>query len=158
MQSCASQKSDSACLVGCIVTSFILSSMFISQCLAGRKSAYIHTYLSSFVYVLILFRLLQAEESVKTLESIRFDLSTRNAELQEKVVKVQEQMRELRNRPREEQDITRVENLTRQLDSANKQIVKLKAQHKTKVKNLTKQLDGLKQVRNVLCRSNFRIC
>jgi hypothetical protein len=94
--------------------------------------------------------LLQAEQSVKTLESIRFDLSTRNAELQEKVVKVQEQIRELRNRPSEEQDSTRVEDLTRQLDNAKTQIMKLKAQHKTKVKNLNKQLDGLKQVRNCL--------
>lgn len=102
------------------------------------------------MYVSIFFRLLQAEESVKTLESIRFDLSTRNAELQEKVVLVQEQIRELHNRPQEEPDNTRVEDLILQLDSANKQIMKLKAQHKTKVKNLTKQLDGLKQVRNVL--------
>jgi t-SNARE complex subunit (syntaxin) len=102
------------------------------------------------VYVSIFFRLLQAEESVKTLESIRFDLSTRNAELQEKVVKVQEQIRELHNRPLEEPDNMRVEDLTLQLDNANKQIMKLKAQHKTKVKNLTKQLDGLKQVRYVV--------
>lgn len=102
------------------------------------------------MYFSIFFRLLQAEESVKTLEFIRFDLSTRNAELQEKVVKVQEQIRELRNRPLEEPDNMRVEDLTLQLDNANKQIMKLKAQHKTKVKNLTKQLDGLKQVRNVV--------
>jgi len=102
------------------------------------------------VCVSIFFRLLQAEESVKTLESIRFDLSTRNAELQEKVVKVQEQIRELHNRPVEEPDNIRVEDLTLQLENANKQIMKLKAQHKTKVKNLTKQLDGLKQVRNVV--------
>lgn len=102
------------------------------------------------MYVSIFYRLFQAEEAVKTLESIRFDLSTRNAELQEKVVKVQEQIRELRNRPVEEPDNMRVEDLTVQLDNANKQIVKLKAQYKTRVKNLTKQLDELKQVRNVV--------
>jgi predicted RNase H-like nuclease (RuvC/YqgF family) len=88
------------------------------------------------------------EESVKSLESIRFDLSTRNAELQEKVVKVQEQLKGLQERPPEEQDSTRVEDLTRQLDDANKQIMKLKAQQKTKVKNLNKQLDELRKVRS----------
>jgi septal ring factor EnvC (AmiA/AmiB activator) len=102
------------------------------------------------VYVSIFFRLLQAEESVETLESIRFELSTRNAELQEKVVKFQEQIRELRNRSLEEPDIMRVEDITVQLDNANKHIMKLKAQHRTKVKNLTKQLDGSKQVRIVV--------
>jgi t-SNARE complex subunit (syntaxin) len=100
--------------------------------------------------------LLQSEETIKTVEFIRFDLSTRNAELQEKVVKVQEQIRELRNRPPKEQDNTRMEDLTRQLDNANKHITKLKAQHKTKVKNWTKQLDGLKQVKKCfLSRSSF---
>ena len=84
------------------------------------------------------------------MESIRFDLSTRNAELQEKVVKIQEQIRELHNRPVEEPDNRRMEDLTLQLDNANKQIMKLKTQHKTKVKNLTKQIDELKQVRNVV--------
>jgi chromosome segregation ATPase len=93
-------------------------------------------------------RLHHLEESVKNLESIRFDLSTRNAELQEKVVKVQEQFKGLQERPPEEQDSTRVEGLTRQLDDANKQIMKLKAQQKTKVKNLNKQLDELRKVRS----------
>jgi chromosome segregation ATPase len=88
------------------------------------------------------------EESVKNLESVRFDLSTRNAELQEKVVKVQEQIKELRERPSEGQDGTRVEDLTRQLNDASKQIMKLKAQQKTKVKNLNKQLDELRKVRH----------
>jgi predicted RNase H-like nuclease (RuvC/YqgF family) len=92
-------------------------------------------------------RLLHLEESVKNLELIRFDLSTRNAELQEKVVRVQEQNKELQKRPVEEQDITRVEDLASQLDDANKQIMKLKAQQKTKVKNLNRQLDELKKVK-----------
>ncbi|PNF39690.1 hypothetical protein B7P43_G05662 [Cryptotermes secundus] len=91
-------------------------------------------------------RLHHLEDSVKSLESIRFDLSTRNAGLQEKVVKVQEQLKGLQERPPEEQDHTRVEDLTRQLDDANKQIMKLKAQQKTKVKNLNKQLDELRKM------------
>jgi ABC-type transporter Mla subunit MlaD len=94
------------------------------------------------------------EENVKGLESVRFDLSTRNAELQEKVVKVQEQIKELRERPPEGQDSARVEDLTRQLDDASKQMVKLKAQQKTKVKNLNKQLDELRKVR---CDSDFEV-
>jgi peptidoglycan hydrolase CwlO-like protein len=94
------------------------------------------------------------EESVKSLESIRFDLSTRNAELQEKVVKVQEQIKELRETPPQGQDRTKVEDLTRQLDDANKQIVKLKAQQKTKVKNLNKELDELRKVR---CDAGFEV-
>lgn len=88
------------------------------------------------------------EDSVKSLESIRFDLSTRNAELQEKVVKVQEQFKALQERPPEERDSTRVEDLTRQLSDANKQIMKLKTQQKTKVNNLNKQLDELRKVRS----------
>lgn len=88
------------------------------------------------------------EDSVKNLELIRFDLTARNVDLQEKVVRVQEQNQELQKRPVEEQDNTRMEDLAHQLDDANKQIMKLKLQQKTKVKNLTKQLDGLKKVRS----------
>lgn len=94
--------------------------------------------------------MLELEDSVKSLELIRLDLTTVNVELQERVVRVQEHNEELQKRLVEEQDNKRIEDLAHQLDDANKQIVKLKAQQKSKVKNLTKQLDGLKKVRGHL--------
>lgn len=76
-------------------------------------------------------------------------MTTGNAELQEKVIIVQEQNQELQKRLVEvQEDNKKMEDLAHQLDDANKQIMKLKAQQRTKVKNLTKQLDGLKKVRS----------
>ncbi|CAG2059183.1 unnamed protein product [Timema podura] len=85
----------------------------------------------------------------------RFDLSTRNAELQEKVVHLQELTASLQSRNSElelglEEKATAdkgdVGQLTEQLDAANKQLIKVKAQHASKIKNLKKQLDSLKKV------------
>ncbi|KAJ4450846.1 hypothetical protein ANN_02277, partial [Periplaneta americana] len=80
------------------------------------------------------------EESNKSLESVRFELSTRNAELQEKVVRIQERVAEVQEKPScedaEHQDIVL------QLDEANKQNKKMRG----RIKSLTKQLDGLRKV------------
>nr|CAD7444039.1 unnamed protein product [Timema bartmani] len=100
-------------------------------------------------------RLAHFEEINRQLESTRFDLSTRNAELQEKVVHLQELTARLQSRNSELElsleakataDKGDVGQLTEQLDAANKQLIKVKAQHASKIKNLKKQLDSLKKV------------
>nr|CAD7397130.1 unnamed protein product [Timema cristinae] len=100
-------------------------------------------------------KLAHFEEINRQLESTRFDLSTRNAELQEKVVHLQELTTRLQSRNSElelglEEKATagkgNVGQLTEQLDAANKQLIKVKAQHASKIKNLKKQLDSLKKV------------
>jgi predicted RNase H-like nuclease (RuvC/YqgF family) len=110
----------------------------------------VNKFANKFLHISKYCRLLELEDSVKSLELIRLDLTTVNVELQERVVRVQEHNEELQKRLVEEQDNKRIEDLAHQLDDANKQIVKLKAQQKSKVKNLTKQLDGLKKVRGHL--------
>nr|CAD7398304.1 unnamed protein product [Timema poppensis] len=100
-------------------------------------------------------KLAHFEEINRQLESTRFDLSTRNAELQEKVVHLQELTARLQSRNSElelglEEKATAdkgdVGQLAEQLDAANKQLIKVKAQHAGKIKNLKKQLDSLKKV------------
>jgi septal ring factor EnvC (AmiA/AmiB activator) len=109
----------------------------------------VNKFVGKFLHIFIYFRLLELEDSVKNLELIGSDLTTGNAELQEKVIIVQEQNQELQKRLVEvQEDNKKMEDLAHQLDDANKQIMKLKAQQRTKVKNLTKQLDGLKKVRS----------
>ena len=97
----------------------------------------------------------QVEENNKNLLTLRFDLSARNAELQEKLVKLHEKNLEFQKEinsleekiSAKAEDSTSQENLQKQLDETNKMMSKMKAQHKSKVKSLTKQLDGLKKVR-----------
>ncbi|KAJ9590599.1 hypothetical protein L9F63_016369, partial [Diploptera punctata] len=89
-------------------------------------------------------KLHQVEENNKELLSIRFDLSARNAELQQKVVKVNEKNYELQKRLNEVNELK--DNLQSQLDDANKQMTKLKAHYKSKMRSLTKQSEGLKRV------------
>ncbi|XP_067012259.2 protein lava lamp [Anabrus simplex] len=91
-------------------------------------------------------RLHQLEESNQKLESVRYDLSTRIAELQSKVVNLQTQNSDLQKMHTGGPEGSRVEQLLKQLDDANKQMIKNKAQYKNKIKQLTKQLDSLKKV------------
>ncbi|PSN44149.1 hypothetical protein C0J52_15667 [Blattella germanica] len=90
-------------------------------------------------------RLHQLEENNKELQSVQFDLSTRNAELQEKVVRMLELTMQFQKQVAEQEEKLQhneeAEKLKSQLDDAQKQMTKMKTQHKTK------QLDALKKVR-----------
>ncbi|GLH01771.1 Protein lava lamp [Gryllus bimaculatus] len=95
-------------------------------------------------------KLKYVEESHKKLEILRFDLTTNIAELQEKVVHLQSMNSALQRQSKqresrgEKQD--QVEELLHSLEESNKQMLKIKAQHKNKVKSLTKQIESLKKV------------
>ncbi|XP_063223504.1 protein lava lamp-like isoform X2 [Bacillus rossius redtenbacheri] len=92
-------------------------------------------------------RLAEAQESVARLEAARYDLSTRNAALQEKVVRLQELGAELR--AQQDTEARRAEQLGAALEEANRQAVRAKAGHANKVKALRKQLDALGKVTDV---------
>ena len=104
---------------------------------------------------------------VTQLESLRFELNTRNAELQQKVVMLQtrshevltqglpadkEKITQLQQQLEQarqeglEQDKTKIDELTKQLEETTKQVNKTKNQYGKKIKNLEKQLATLKKV------------
>lgn len=84
----------------------------------------------------------QLEKNYRNAESARFDLSTRVAELQEKVVSLQTKNISL------EENVNVVESKAKELQEAlensNKQSIKMKAQFKAKIKALEEERDMLK--------------
>uniref|UniRef100_A0A1B6E603 Uncharacterized protein n=1 Tax=Clastoptera arizonana TaxID=38151 RepID=A0A1B6E603_9HEMI len=85
----------------------------------------------------------QAEKNFRAAENARFTLSTRVAELQEKIVTVQ-----TKNISLEEELVKTNDNLKEMkeaLDASNKQTITLKAQFKAKLKALEKERDALKK-------------
>lgn len=89
-------------------------------------------------------RVQQLEKNYRNAESARFDLSTRVAELQEKVVSSQTKNISL------EENVNIVETKAKELQEAlehsNKQSIKMKAQFKAKIKALEEERDMLKKV------------
>ncbi|XP_054265609.1 centromere-associated protein E-like isoform X1 [Macrosteles quadrilineatus] len=88
-------------------------------------------------------KLQQLEKNYRAAESARFDLSTRVAELQEKVVAVQ-----TKNVSLEEEvaaAAAKAKELTEALENSNKQTIKMKAQFKVKLKALEEERDLLKK-------------
>lgn len=86
----------------------------------------------------------QLEKNYRNAESARFDLSTRVAELQEKVVSLQTKNISL------EENVnlveTKAKELQEALENSNKQSIKMKAQFKAKIKALEEERDMLKKV------------
>uniref|UniRef100_A0A1B6KU40 Uncharacterized protein n=1 Tax=Graphocephala atropunctata TaxID=36148 RepID=A0A1B6KU40_9HEMI len=84
-------------------------------------------------------KLQQLEKNYRAAESARFDLSTRVAELQEKVVLLQTKNIAL------EEEVTEFSNKTKELSEAlensNKQMIKMKAQFKAKLKAVEEERD-----------------
>lgn len=90
------------------------------------------------------YRVQQLEKNFRTAESARFDLSTRVAELQEKIVALQNRNISL------EQELTestsKAKELQEVVDSNNKQMIKMKAQFKAKLKSIEEERDALRKV------------
>lgn len=101
-----------------------------------------YQYKSSCVFC---YRVQQLEKNYRNAESARFDLSTRVAELQEKVVSLQTKNISL------EENVNIVDSQAKELQEAlensNKQSIKLKAQLKAKLKALEEEKDMLKKVK-----------
>lgn len=100
---------------------------------------------------------MQYEEKNKRLESVNFDLSLKNAELQEKIVNIQTRNIELESEikslresvtgdDRLEELSKKIEMLTKELDDSNKSMIKMKLEHKNKIKNLNKALEKVSSV------------
>ncbi|XP_075211581.1 uncharacterized protein LOC142318877 isoform X2 [Lycorma delicatula] len=89
-------------------------------------------------------RCLQAEKNLRIVEAARFDLSTRVAELQEKVVVLQTKNIELEKTLTESE--TRHNETKDALEAAKSTTVKLKAQFKIKMKALEEEHDLLKKM------------
>lgn len=97
------------------------------------------------------------EESKAELQKQIADLSSKNEEYSNRITDLENQVHELETERNDivarlsaeqtapkEDDV--VQKLTKELEDLNKNMIKLKAQHKSKVKSLQKQLDNFKMV------------
>ncbi|XP_020278721.1 protein lava lamp-like isoform X2 [Pseudomyrmex gracilis] len=97
------------------------------------------------------------EESKAELQKQITDLSSKNEEYSNRITDLENQVHEIETERNDiaarlsaeqtapkEDDV--VQRLTKELEDLNKNMIKLKAQHKSKVKNLQKQLDNFKMV------------
>jgi len=97
------------------------------------------------------------EESKTELQKQVAELSSRNEEQSNKITDLERQVHELEVEKNDiaarlsaEQVVPKedmVVKLTKELEDLNKNMIKLKAQHRSKVKNLQKQLESFKRVR-----------
>lgn len=100
------------------------------------------------------------------MQTENFDLSVKNAELQEKLVKLQERYAEMEVEKKSIKDLAnqsqpnmeveelqkKVNVLTKELDDRNKAMIKMKIEHKNKIKNMNKTLETLKGVSGTMAR------
>lgn len=110
-------------------------------------------------------RLSDFEEKYNELKSINSDMGVKNAELQEKLVKLQERYADMemeltcksekRSSPQSQAQLTnekleelekKLTVLTKELDDRNKAMIKMKIEHKNKLKNVNQIVQTLKGV------------